>query len=66
MNNALEILMLLVFFAPMGAMIALNLAMFREAPTALPKLAPRMAAGAAKHADAPASADYEFDFREAA
>ena len=66
MNNALEILMLLVFFAPMGAMIVLNLAMYPEALTALPKLAPRMAAGPSRASEAPASGDYEFDFREAA
>jgi hypothetical protein len=64
MNNAVELLMLLVFFVPIGAMVLLNLAMYREARYVAQPPAPAMSATAATK---PAIAEeYDFDFRQAA
>jgi hypothetical protein len=60
MNNAFEILMFLVFFAPLGLMVALNLVMYREAgDLALPPAPVASAEIAAEPAHAEASNDYE-------
>ena len=62
MNNAIELLMLLVFFVPMAAMVLLNLAHYREARYVAQPPAPVKPAAAV-----PAIAEeYDFDFRQAA
>ena len=68
MNNALDLLMLLAFFAPMGAIVTLNLALYREARyVAQPPAPVRMAIAVAAPAATPAAAEeYDFDFRKAA
>jgi len=70
MNNTFEILVLLVFFAPIGLMVVLNLYMYREARYVSQPPAPVMppAAAAKPLAAEPVAAkvEYEFDFRQAA
>ena len=63
--NAIDLLMLLVFFVPIGAMMLLNLAMYREARYVAQPPAPAMPAAAAAAKPAVAE-ECEFDFRQAA
>ena len=70
MNNTFEILMLLVFFAPIGLLVALNLYMYREAryvsqPPA-PMMPPAAAAPPLFAEPVAARVENEFDFRQAA
>ena len=58
MTNALELLMFLVFFAPIGVMVAMNLAMYREGRYVAQPPAPMLAETAAQTAQE-ASNDYE-------
>jgi len=68
MNNAFEILAFLVFFAPLGLMVALNLYMYREPRYVAQPPAPMRAPTAEPPAAEPVAASVvnEFDFRQAA
>jgi hypothetical protein len=68
MNNTFEILVFLVFFAPIALMVALNLYMYREARYAAQPPAPMMPPAAQPRAAEPVAArvENEFDFRQAA
>ena len=59
MNNTFEILVLLVFFAPIGLMVVLNLYMYREARYVAQPPAPMMAAEPVAEPIAQPSNDYE-------
>ena len=62
MTNALELLMFLVFFAPIGVMVAMNLAMYRDARYDAQPPAPMRPETRAE----PAPAADEYEFRKAA
>jgi hypothetical protein len=64
--NAIELLMLLVFFVPIGAMMLLNLAMYREARYVAQPPAPAAAIRAPAAAKPAVAEEYDFDFRQAA
>ena len=65
MNNAFEILVFLVFFAPLGLLVALNLVMYREARYVAQPPAPVMASEIA--AEPPAAEDSnDYELRQAA
>ena len=65
MNNAFEILVFLVFFAPLGLLVALNLVMYREARYVAQPPAPAIAREIVAEPVA-AEASYDHELRQAA